>query len=68
MNNNSHFKDILLIVTAIFLVFFVAVFAWVWTDRNYAAGSPWPTIWTIAGIVVAVSLLGLWLYYWLFKK
>lgn len=56
-------KGLLIIATAIFLVFYASVFAWVWADRNYK-NNFWSDFFTYSGVVVLVALLGGWAYLW----
>lgn len=60
-------KDILLTITGIFLVFFVAVFGWVWADRNYKSDF-WPNFWYWCIGIAAAVILFFWLRYWSRKK
>lgn len=61
MSNNL--KDALKVVTAIFLVFYAAAFAWVWADRDYKSDF-WPNFFMYSGIVVLVVLIVAWAIAW----
>lgn len=56
-------RDILILITAIFLVGYAAVFSGVWADRNYNSNF-WPNFFEYSGYVVAVGLLILWCVFW----
>ena len=59
----KYWKDLLKVVTAIFLVFYVAVFSGVWADRNYETNF-WPNFFEYSGYIVGVGLLILWIIAW----
>lgn len=66
---NKKLRDILIVTGLIFLVLFFLPVGWqVWSDRNYAPGSAWPTIWTVLGVVGLLTYGGLWLFWWNNKK
>lgn len=56
-------RDILIAITAIFLVGYVAVFSSVWSDRNYNSDY-WPNFFEYSGYVVGVGLLVGWIIFW----
>jgi hypothetical protein len=56
-------RDILIAITAVFLVFYVAAFSGVWGDRNYKTNF-WPNFFEYSGYVVGVLLLTGWAIWW----
>lgn len=56
-------KDILKTATAVYLVFYVAVFAWVWSDRNYNSDF-WPDFFLYSGIAFGVLIIVGWAIGW----
>lgn len=56
-------RDILIAITAIFLVGYVAVFSGVWSDRNYNSNF-WPNFFEYSGYVVGAALLIGWIIWW----
>lgn len=70
--DRSKFKRIVQIATVIFVIFLVLFYipagSSIWSDRNYAPGSPWPNIFTYSGIGFGVIVLIGWLILWNSKK
>lgn len=67
-DNRSFFqrnwKQLLLALTAIFIVFYVAVFASVWGDRNYKTDF-WPDFFKWSAIVIGGGMFVIWLISWI---
>ena len=59
----ENWKDLLKVITVAFLVFYVAVFAGVWADRNYKTDF-WPDFFKWTGISVGVILVVAWVMFW----
>lgn len=55
----KNWKDLLLVVTVTFVVFYVAVFSGVWADRNYKSDF-WPNFFMVSGIVLGVAIIAGW--------
>ena len=53
----------LLVITLVFVVFYVAVFAGVWADRNYRTDF-WPNFFKWSGIILGVAILAGWVIGW----
>lgn len=68
MDNKSwfqkHWKQILLLLVAIFTVFYVTVFSGVWADRNYKTDF-WPDFFKWSAIVIGGGMFVVWLISWL---
>lgn len=56
----KYWKDLLLVITVTFVVFYVAVFSGVWADRNYKTDF-WPNFFMVSGIVLGVGILAGWI-------
>lgn len=56
---SRNWKDLLLTITVVFLVFYVAVFSGVWADRNYKTDF-WPDFFMVTGIVIGVLIVAGW--------
>lgn len=56
---SRNWKDLLLVITVAFVVFYVAVFAGVWADRNYKSDF-WPNFFMVTGIILGVAILAGW--------
>jgi hypothetical protein len=52
-------KQILGVITVVFLVFYVAVFSSVWGDRNYASDF-WPDFFKWSAIVIGGGMAIIW--------
>lgn len=59
----KYWKDLLLVVTLVFVVFYVAVFAGVWGDRNYKTDF-WPDFFKWSGIILGVGIIAGWAIAW----
>lgn len=59
----KHWKDALLAITVGFVVFYVAVFASVWHDRNYKSDF-WPDFFLWTGICLGAAIIIGWLIGW----
>jgi len=59
----KYWKDLMLVVTVTFVVFYVAVFSGVWADRNYKTDF-WPNFFMVSGIVLGVAILVGWAIGW----
>lgn len=55
----KYWKDLLLTITVVFVVFYVAVFSGVWADRNYKTDF-WPNFFKWTGIILGVAILIGW--------
>lgn len=55
----KYWKDLLLVITVAFVVFYVAVFSGVWADRNYKTDF-WPNFFMVSGIVLGVAIIAGW--------
>lgn len=55
----KYWKDLLLTITVVFVVFYVAVFSGVWADRNYKSDF-WPNFFKWTGIILGVAILAGW--------
>lgn len=55
----KNWKDLLLVITVTFVVFYVAVFSGVWADRNYKSDF-WPNFFMVSGIVLGVAIIAGW--------
>jgi len=60
----KYWKDLLLVITLVFVVFYVAVFSGVWADRNYKTDF-WPNFFKWSGIVLGVGILIGWVVAWI---
>jgi len=58
----TYWKDLLKVVTAVFAIFYVAVFAGVWED--IAETSFWWSFWQVSRIVIALALVVGWVFLW----
>lgn len=59
----KHWKSLLGTITVVFVVFYVAVFASVWHDRNYESDF-WPNFFKWTGIILGVALFVAWVIGW----
>jgi len=59
----KYWKDLLLTITVVFVVFYVAVFSGVWADRNYKSDF-WPNFFKWTGIILGVLILAGWVIGW----
>jgi succinate dehydrogenase hydrophobic anchor subunit len=59
----KYWKDLLKVVTAVFVVFYVSVFAGVWGDRNYSSDF-WPNFFKWSAIILGIVLLAGWAVLW----
>jgi hypothetical protein len=60
---SRNWKDLLLVITVTFVVFYVAVFSGVWADRNYKTDF-WPDFFKWSGIILGVAILVGWVVGW----
>ena len=58
-----YWKQLLLVITVVFLVFYVAAFAGVWGDRNYKTNF-WPGFFKWSAIVVGGTMVVAWAISW----
>jgi hypothetical protein len=59
----KYWKDLMLVASAAFAVFYVCVFAGVWGDRNYKSDF-WPDFFKWSAIIIGVAIVGGWVYGW----
>lgn len=59
----KHWKSLMIVVTVTFAVFYVAVFASVWHDRNYKSDF-WPNFFLVSGVIVGLAIIAGWVYGW----
>jgi hypothetical protein len=59
----KHWKSLLIALTAIFLVFYVAAFSGVWADRNYKTNF-WPGFFMWSAIVIGGGMVVAWAISW----
>jgi protein-S-isoprenylcysteine O-methyltransferase Ste14 len=59
----KYWKDLLLTITVVFVVFYVAVFSGVWADRNYKTDF-WPNFFKWTGIILGILILAGWVVGW----
>lgn len=59
----KYWKDTLLVITVVFLVFYVAVFSGVWADRNYK-NDFWPDFFMWSGIIIGIAICVCWVIGW----
>lgn len=59
----KYWKDLLLTITIVFVVFYVAVFSGVWADRNYKTDF-WPDFFKWSGIILGVAIFVGWVIGW----
>lgn len=59
----ENWKDLLKVVTALFAVFYVAVFAGVWEDRNYTSNF-WPNFFKWTRIAIGAAIVIGWCVLW----
>ena len=55
----KYWKQVLLVLAVVFLVFYVAVFSGVWGDRNYK-GNFWPGFFQWSAIIIGGGMLVVW--------
>jgi uncharacterized membrane protein len=55
----ENWKDLMLVITVAFLIFYVAVFSGVWADRDYKSNF-WPNFFMVTGIVIGVGICVGW--------
>lgn len=60
----KYWKQLLLILAAVFIVFYVAVFAGVWGDRNYKTNF-WPGFFKWSAIVIGGGMFVIWAISWM---
>ena len=63
----KYWKDLLKVVTAIFLVIYVAALSGVWADRNYSSNF-WPNFFEYSGYIIGGLLLIGWVVLWTGQK
>ena len=63
----KYWKDLLKVITAVFLVGYAAVWAFVWADRNYK-NNFWSDFFEYSGYAVGVLLLIGWVILWASQK
>lgn len=63
----KYWKDLLLVITLVFVVFYVAVFHSVWADRNYKSAF-WPDFFKWSGIILGVAIVAGWVIGWNYQK
>lgn len=56
---SKYWKDLLLTITVVFVVFYVSVFHSVWADRNYKTDF-WPNFFKWTGIILGVAIVIGW--------
>lgn len=56
---SKYWKDLLLVITVAFVVFYVSVFSSVWHDRNYKSDF-WPNYFKWTGIALGVAIVIGW--------
>lgn len=59
----KYWKDLLKVLTAVFAVFYVSVFAGVWGDRNYKTNF-WPDFFLYSAIGIGLLLFIGWIIMW----
>jgi uncharacterized membrane protein len=60
----KYWKDLLLVITLVFVVFYVTVFAGVWGDRNYKSDF-WPDFFKWTGIILGIAIVAGWIVGWI---
>jgi hypothetical protein len=55
----KYWKDLMLAITLVFVVFYVAVFSGVWADRNYKTDF-WPNFFKWSGIILGAAIVVGW--------
>lgn len=63
----KYWKQLLLVLGVVFLVFYVAVFAGVWADRNYKTNF-WPNFFQWSAIIVGGGMVVAWAISWFGQK
>lgn len=59
----KYWKDLMLVITITFVVFYVAVFSSVWSDRNYK-NDFWPDFFKWSAIILGIAIVAGWCFAW----